>query len=80
MKETVITPGMKRRELTIILACFLAAYLMNIIGIVKFHTPAIELLTKIPLVLLVAVLIYGAVVILRILYYLVSRLWIRNNK
>jgi len=79
MKETVITTGMKRRELWIMLTCFLAAYLMNIIGIIKFHTPAIELLTKIPLVLLIAALFYAVVVLLRILYFLVSRLWIRNK-
>ncbi len=80
MKETVITPGMKRRELIIILVCFLAAYLMNIIGIIKFHTPAIELITKIPVVLLVTALIYFAVLLLRVLYYMVSRLWLHNRK
>jgi len=79
MKETVITPGMKRRELIIMLLCFLAAYGMNIAGIIKYHTPLKELVTKIPVVLLVAAVIYLAVAILRVLYLLVAGIWKRNN-
>jgi hypothetical protein len=76
--DTTITGAMKKRELIIFLLCFLGAYLLNVIGIIKHHTPARELVTQLHVVLLVALVMYGAVIILRVLYYLVSRLWTRK--
>jgi hypothetical protein len=76
--DTTITGAMKKRELIIFLLCFLGAYLLNVIGIIKHHTPARELFTQLHVVLLVALVMYGAVIILRVLYYLVSRLWTRK--
>ncbi len=77
-RDTKITATAKKRELIIFLVCFIAAYLLNVIGIVAYHTPVRELVTKLHVVLLIALIFYGAVVILRVLYYLVSRLWIRK--
>lgn len=76
--DTIITGAMKKRELIIFLICFLGAYILNVIGIIKHHTPARELVTQLHVVLLVALVLYGAVIILRVLYYLVSRLWTRK--
>jgi len=70
---------MKKRELIIFLLCFALAYAMNIIGIIKYAAPARELITQLHLVLLIALILYGAVVILRLLYYLISRLWVRKK-
>lgn len=70
---------MKKRELIIFLLCFAAAYILNIIGIIKHDAPARELVTQLHLVLLIALIFYGAVVILRVLYYLISRLWVRKK-
>lgn len=78
LRDTTITAAMKKRELIIFLVCFLGAYLLNVIGIIKHHTPARELVTKLHIVILVGLAFYGAVIILRVLYYLVSRLWIRK--
>ena len=76
--DTTITGAKKKRELIIFLLCFLGAYVLNVIGIIKHHTPARELVTQLHVVLLVALVLYGAVIILRVLYYLVSRLWTRK--
>jgi hypothetical protein len=59
----------------LLLTCTIAAYLLNIIGILKYNTSAKELLTQIPVVLLVALIIYAIVAILRLIYYLISKLW-----
>ncbi len=67
-----------KKELVIFGSGFLLAYVLNVIGIIKHHNPARELITQLHVVLLVALVIYGAVVILRVLYYLVSRLWFRK--
>lgn len=76
--DTTITANLKKRELIILLVCLIAAYLLNVIGIIVYHAPAKELITKLHVVLLVAAVFYGTVFILRVLYYLVSRLWIRK--
>jgi hypothetical protein len=78
MKDTIITASWKKRELIIIGICFLVAYVLNIIGIIQHQSPAKELITQLHVVLLVALVIYGAAAILRVLYYLISRLWIRK--
>lgn len=67
-----------RKELTFFGSGFLVAYVLHVIGIIQNHTPARELITKFHVVLLVALVIYGAVVLLRILYYLVPRFWGRK--
>ena len=74
----MITAKVKRRELIIFGASFLMAFLLNAIGIIKHNTQAKELFTQIHIVLLVSLVIYGLVVILRILYHLITRLWIRK--
>ncbi len=75
MKETVITPGRKKRELYLLLSSLIAAYILNIIGIIKYGSPAKELVTQLPLVLLVALIIYLALAILRIVYFMISKIW-----
>jgi hypothetical protein len=69
---------MKRRELTIFFLCFFAAYALNVIGIIRHHSPARELLTQLHVVMLVALILYAGVVLLRVLYYLVARFWNRK--
>lgn len=79
MKETVITPRHKKRELYVALACFSIAYILNIIGIVKFGTPASELLTGLPLVLLVTLVLYVVQALFRLLLNLITNLWKRKR-
>jgi len=78
LNDTPITALRKRRELIIIGACFLAAYLLNVIGIIQHKSPAKELITQLHVVLLVSLVFYGTVILLRILYHLISRLWLRK--
>lgn len=78
LRDTTITAGQKKRELIIILVCFLAAYVLNVIGIIQHNSPAKELITQLHVVLLIAAVFYATVIVLRILYYLISRLWVRK--
>jgi len=77
-RDTTITAAKKRRELIIFGSCFLGAYILNVIGIIKHQSPARELVTQLHVVLLVALVLYGAAALLRVLWYLVSRFWIRK--
>jgi len=75
MKETVITPGMKRRELKIFLVCLIVAYVLNVVGIIKYNSPAIELISQLHIVLLVSIVIYLLVGIFRGLFFMISLIW-----
>jgi hypothetical protein len=75
MKETVITPGMKRRELMIFLVCFLIAFVLNVVGIIKYNSPAVELISQLHIVLLVSIVIYLLAAIFRGLFFLISLIW-----
>jgi len=78
LRDTTVTAAQKKRELLILLVCFLAAYVLNVIGIIQHQSPAKELITQIHVVLLLAAVFYGMVIVLRILYFLLSRLWVRK--
>lgn len=77
-RDTIISASSKKRELIIFLSCFVGANILNIIGIIQHKSPAKEFFTQLHVVLLVALVIYGLVIFLRVLYYLVSRLWVRK--
>lgn len=70
MKDTVITARRKRRELCIILSCYVLANIFNVWGIVKYHTPWTELLTAQIWVLAVTGFFYALVWIGRGLWLL----------
>lgn len=75
MKNRVITPKIKKREGIIFMICFISAFTLNVIGIILVKSPAKELVTKLHVVLVLAVIFYMAILVLRLLYLLVSRLW-----
>jgi hypothetical protein len=75
MNETVITPGMKRRELRIFLVCFIVAFVINVVGIIKYSSPALELISQLHTVLFVSMIIYLLAAIFRGLFFLISHIW-----
>ncbi len=74
MKDTVISADVKRRELKILLACFLVANIANWVAIIKFHTPWYEIFTQVGYMVVSSLLIYGLVLLVRIAWYIVRRL------
>ncbi len=77
-RDTTLTAASKRKELMIFLSCFIGANLLNVIGIIQNSSQAKELVTQLHVVLIVSLVLYGMVLILRALYYLVSRIWSRK--
>lgn len=73
MKDTIITAKQKKRELFILLLCFLFAYVFNVIAILKFEAPAKELLTQLHIVLLLTVVFYIILLFVRILRWLIIK-------
>ena len=75
MKDIVISSKQQKRELRILLYCFVFAFLLNIIGIIIYKTPWIELFTQIGYVFVIAFALYFIVSLFRLLVYLISRLF-----
>ena len=80
MYKTKKNPKVSRiiHEAIILIFCFLGSFIMNAAGIIASQSPALEMATHLHVVLLVALVIYGAVLILRVIYILITRFWIRR--
>ena len=76
MKDTVITARAKKRELWILLACFVVANITNWVAIVHFSAPWYEVFTQIGYVVVTSLVIYALIAVLRIafkVYKLITR-------
>lgn len=68
----------KKRELTYVLVSFSGAVILLAVIFFKQQAPFHYVLTRLHWVLVVGIVFYGISVILRILYSLVSRFWMRK--
>lgn len=73
MKDTVITARAKRLELGLILGCFVAACLINVYAIVRYHTHWSELFSQIGHVVCIAAVLYLLVWLVRLVVRLFRR-------
>lgn len=67
MKDIVITGAKVRRELFILLACFIASCGCNVYAVIHYERPAVELISCIGYVVVFALIIYLVLGILRLL-------------
>ena len=75
MKPIVIDSKFIKRELWILLGCFVAAVIFDLVGIIMFKRPDIELLTTIGYEVVIALGLYAFLALVRILVFLVSQLF-----
>lgn len=76
MKDTVITARAKKRELWILLACFVVANITNWVAIIRFSAPWYEVFTQIGYIVVTTLVIYALIAVLRIafkVYKLITR-------
>ena len=76
MKDSVITARAKKRELWILLACFVVANITNWVAIIRFSAPWYEVFTQIGYVVVTSLVIYALIAVLRIafkVYKLITR-------
>jgi hypothetical protein len=76
MKDTIITARAKKRELWILLACFVVANITNWVAIIRFSAPWYEVFTQIGYVVVTSLVIYALIAVLRIafkVYKLITR-------
>lgn len=74
MKDITIKEKSIRRELWILLGCFVFAVCVNIFAIIKFSRPAKELVTMMGYVIIVAIITYIVLLVIRLVALLI--VWI----
>ena len=74
MKDTIITAQFKRRELWILLACFVVANIANWVAIIRFSAPWYEVFTQIGYVLFTTVVIYALTALARVAWRILKHL------
>jgi len=67
MKDIIISSHRVKIELITILACFIIAFFTNLIAILHFKTPIIELITSIGFVIVFAIVLYVIWSIIRLI-------------
>ena len=75
MKDIVITAKMIRRELFVLLGCFVAAFLVNVGAIVAYDRPWVELISQIGFVFFITGGIYALLAVFRLLVWLVAKIF-----
>ena len=79
MKPIVIDSKFVKRELFILLGCFIAAVIFDLVGIILYKRPAIERITTIGYEVVIALGLYAFLALVRILVFLVASLFRKNN-
>lgn len=75
MKEIVITEKTVKRELWILLACFIFAVLFDIAGIIKFGKPFTEVFMTIGYEIVIAAAVYVILAFFRLFIRLIFRIF-----
>lgn len=80
MKDIVIPAKKVKREVYILLGCFIFAFLLNIACIIIYKTRWIEIFTQIGYVIVIAVVLYLLIALIRFVAFLVGKLFKKQKK
>lgn len=73
MKDLVISSKTIKRELFVLLSCFIVAFLINIASIIIYKTSWVEIFTQLGYVVVIAIVLYLLSGAVRLLIYLIKR-------
>ncbi|MDD2284989.1 MAG: hypothetical protein PHQ11_06285 [Paludibacter sp.] len=79
MKDYILTAKRQKKESSILLCCFILAFLLNIAAIIIYQSPWVEVVSQIGYVVLVGLVIYALLLILRLIIFSVKAI-IRHRK
>lgn len=74
MKDRVFTVKRQIKELRILLLCLVFTFLLNIVAVIIYKTPWIEILTEIGYVVSVAIILYLIILLIRLIIFSVKAL------
>ena len=79
MKDYTLTAKRQKKELSILLYCFIVAFLLNIAANIIYKTPWVEVVTQIGYVVVVGVILYGLLLLFRLIIASVKALLTRRK-
>ena len=74
MKDRVFTVKRQIKELRILLLCLVFTFLLNIVAVIIYKTPWIEILTEVGYVVSVAIILYLIILLIRLIIFSVKAL------
>jgi len=77
MKDIIITSKRIKSEIRIFAVCFIIAFIINIVAIIIYKTHWVEVFSQIGFVTVIAFSLYMLLLFLRIIFYLIRRLFKR---
>lgn len=75
MKEIVIGIRFQRKEIRILITCFILAFLLNVVSIILYKTPWHETVSQIGYVLAITIALYLVIAGVRLTIFLIKRLY-----
>ena len=75
MKEIVITTKRIKKELLLLLTCFIFAFLLNVTAVIIYRTPWIEIFTQIGYVVAITLVLYLFITFIRGILFFVKQLF-----
>lgn len=80
MKDIIITSKKLKRESNIYFLCFILAFIMNVIAIIVYSRPWIELISQIGYVIVISIFIYLILWIPRGILHIATSLFRKHRK
>ncbi|RNC65646.1 hypothetical protein D7D25_05715 [Proteiniphilum sp. X52] len=74
MQDIIITSKRIRKEITILLVCFITAFIINVVAIAVYKTSWIEVVTQIGYVIVITIFLYLIVAVFRFISAKIIRL------
>jgi uncharacterized membrane protein YhaH (DUF805 family) len=74
MKDLIITSSRLKKEIYVVSACFITAFVTNIVAIIIFKTPWYETFTQIGYVIVITAVLYLIVTFFRLIALGITRL------
>lgn len=74
MKDRVFTAKRQIKELRILLLCLVFTFLLNIVAVIIYKTPWIEIFTNIGYVIIVAIVLYLLILLIRMIIFSIKTL------
>lgn len=78
MKDITISGKTLRREILIVLGCFIAAVGVNVYSIIKYRTPFSEIFTQIGYTLILTLALLIVVTLIRLIVCMIKRIFIKK--
>ena len=79
MKDITITGKRRKKELIILLTCFVTAFLFNVLAVIIYKTPWHEIFSQIGYVVVITLVLFLIVTLVRVLVWAVGKLFKRRN-